>query len=75
MDIACVNADDNWIGIIQPGTDNSAGNSLTSCRVKIWANVANSTDVEIRRRADSGNVMIKIEMVVKSDAEKLDAIG
>ena len=28
-----------------------------------------STDVKIGRKADVGNVMIKTEMVVKSDAE------
>ena len=36
--------------------------------------MAKSTDMKIGRRADVGNVMIKIEMVVKSDAEELDVV-
>jgi len=36
--------------------------------------VAKSTDVKVGKRADVGNVMIKIEMIVKSDAEELDVV-
>jgi hypothetical protein len=37
-------------------------------------NIAKSTDMKIGRRAHVGNVVIKIEMVVKSDAEELDVV-
>jgi len=33
-----------------------------------------STDVKVGRSADVGNVMIKIEMIVNSDAEELDVV-
>ena len=36
--------------------------------------MAKSTDMKIGRRADVGNVMIKIQMVVTSDAEELDVV-
>ena len=36
--------------------------------------MAKSTYMKIGRRADVGNVVIKIEMVVKSDAEELDVV-
>jgi len=34
--------------------------------------VAKSTDVKVGRRADVGNVTIKIEMIVKSDTKEFD---
>ena len=36
--------------------------------------MAKSTDVKLGRRADVRNVVIKIEMVVMSDAEELDMV-
>jgi len=36
--------------------------------------VAKSTDVKVGRRADVGNVTIKIEMIVKSDAKEFDVV-
>jgi len=75
MNIARRNAGENCVGIVQPGTNNSTRNGLRSSRIKIRANVAKSTDVKVgKRRGDVGNVTIKIEMIVKSDAEKLDVV-
>jgi len=73
MNIASRNSGENGVGIVQPGTKNSTGNGLRSCRIKIWANVVESTDVKVGR-ADVGNVAIKVEMIVKSDAEELDVL-
>jgi len=36
--------------------------------------VAKSTDVKVERRADVGNVTIKIELIVKSDAKEFDVV-
>jgi len=36
--------------------------------------VAKSTDVKVRRRANVGNVTIKIEMIVKSEAKEFDLV-
>jgi len=36
--------------------------------------VAKSTDVKVGKRADVGNVTIKIEMTVKSDAKEFDVV-
>jgi len=74
MNIARRNASENCVDIVQPGTNNSTGNGLTSFRIKIRANVAKSTDVKVGRRADVGNVTIKIGMIVKSDAKEFDVV-
>jgi len=66
MNIARRNTGENWVGIVQPGSNNSTGNGLRSFRINIRANVAKSTDVKVGRRANVGNVTIKIEMIVKS---------
>ena len=71
MNIAHRNAGENWIGIIQLGTNNSTRNRPESFRIKLRANEVKSTDV---KREDGGNVMIEMEMVVKSDAEELDVV-
>jgi len=36
--------------------------------------VAKSMDVKVGRRADVGNVTIKIEMIVKSDTKEFDVV-
>jgi len=36
--------------------------------------VAKSTDVKVGRRADVGNVTIKIEMIVNGDAKEFDVV-
>jgi len=36
--------------------------------------VVKSTDVKVGRRAGVGNVTIKIEMIVKSDAKEFDVV-
>jgi len=74
MNIARRNAGENWIGIVQPASNNSTGNGFRSSRTKIRANVAKSMDVKVGRRADVGNVTIEIEMIVKSEAEELDVV-
>jgi len=58
----------------EKGTNNSTGNGLGSFRIKIRVNVAKGTDVKVGRKAEVGNVTIKIEMIVKSDAEELDVV-
>ena len=74
MDIARRNAGKDLIGIIQSGTNNSAGNGLRSFQVKIRADMAKSTAMKVGRRADVGNMLIEIEMTVKRDAEELDLV-
>jgi len=74
MNIARRNVGENGVGIVQPGSNNSTGNGLGSFRMKIRANLAKSTDVKVGRRADVGNATIKIEMIVKSDAQEFDLV-
>jgi len=62
MNIARRKAGKNCVSIVRPGTNNNTGNGLKSFRIKIRANVAKSTDVKVGRRADVGNVTIKIEI-------------
>ena len=46
--------------LFQPETSNSTGNGFKSFRIEMKANKVKSTDLKVGRRADVGNILIKI---------------